>query len=237
MSAVVDTWSWLTTASHYGGRDGVPTRVGQHLEITLASVGLGAAVALPLGLVLGHLRRGGLLVVSVANAGRAIPTFGLLVLFAVGPFGIGLTSAIAALSVFSVPPMLTNAYTGMTGVDRDVVESARGMGMRERQLLLRVELPLALPLVAAGLRTATVQVIATATLAAYVGTGGLGRYIFDGYGRQDYALVYAGVVLVGLLAVLAEYGLGVLQRLLTPGRGRLSLRSRAERRPVAAGAG
>ena len=220
MSTLADIGQWFTTASHWSGSNGVPQRLGEHLALTAVSVAAAAVVALPAGVLLGHLRRFGFVAVSLANAARAIPTLGVLILFAVGPLGIGTRSAVAALIVFAVPPMLTNAYTGVLTVDADVRQSATGMGMTGGQVLRKVEVPLAVPLIAAGLRTASVQVVATATLAAIVGSGGLGRYIVDGYGRQDYAEVYAGVLLVAAVALLAEVTLGALERVLGRRTGR-----------------
>jgi len=211
------TVSWFTDGKHWSGPDGVPHRVVEHLGIAGISVGLAILIALPVAVLLGRRRRGGNLVINIANGGRAIPTFGVLVLFAVGPFGIGNSAAIAALTLFAIPPILTNTFTGMRGVDADVKEAARGMGMTWRQLLRRVELPLAVPLIAAGIRTAAVQVVATTTLAAFVGTGGLGRFIIDGYSVQDLPKVLAGAIIVAMLALLTEVGLGVVQARLTPG--------------------
>jgi osmoprotectant transport system permease protein len=215
---MIDTFRWLLDGAHWSGGEGIPHRFVEHAEITLLAVGLACLIALPLGLLLGHWRRGGLLAINISNAGRAIPTFAVLVIFATtDTIGVGNKAAIYALAIFAAPPILTNTYVGMTGVDRDALEAARGMGMRERQVLLRVEMPLALPLIAAGLRTATVQVVATATLAALVAGGGLGRLVVDGFGRQDRPQIYAGALIVAVLCILTEAGLGLLQRRLTPG--------------------
>lgn len=215
MSGTVD---WLLDGSHWTGPAGVPHRLFEHVEITLAAVALACLIALPIGLVLGHLRRGGLVAINVSNIGRAVPTFAVLVIFAsTSTIGIGNKAAVYALAIFAIPPILTNTYVGMEGVDADAVEAARGMGMSERQVLSRVELPLALPLIAAGLRTATVQVVATATLAALVAGGGLGRFVVDGFSTQDRPQIYAGALIVALLCVLTEFALGMVQRRLTPG--------------------
>lgn len=217
MSLVGDTAVWLGDRAHYRGVDGVPHRLSEHLAITLISVGVAALVALPVGLLLGHLRRGGTVVTALTNASRAVPTFGVLIIFsAIASIGIGNRAAVLALVLFAVPPILVNAFVGVAGVDGDVIEAARGMGMGEGAVLLRVELPLALGLVVAGLRTAVVQVIATATLAAYVGGGGLGTFINNGYGRQDYPQVLSGAILVAALALVAEVAMAGLQRLATP---------------------
>jgi osmoprotectant transport system permease protein len=217
----MNTIQWLLAGEHWQGPDGIPTRMLQHVKITLLAVGLASAVALPAGLILGHRRRGGFVAVNASNVGRAIPTLAILIIFAAtDSIGIGDRAAIYALAIFALPPILTNAYVGMLGVDRDAVEAARGMGMRERQVLVRVEVPLAMPLIAAGLRTATVQVVATATLAAIVAGGGLGRYIVDGFGQQDHPQVYAGAVLVAALAITTEVVLGAFERRVTPGKRR-----------------
>jgi len=164
----------------------------------------------------------------VSNVSRAIPTLALLTIFAATPIGFGNRATIIALAVFAIPPLLTNTYVGVREVDRDVVEAARGMGLSGRSVLLRVELPLAVPLIAAGFRTATVQVVATATLAALVGGGGLGRIITDGFGQQDQPQILAGGILVALLALVTEGVLALVQRSVTPGRERTRvLRRRA----------
>jgi osmoprotectant transport system permease protein len=217
MSTAGDTLTWLTDSAHWQGADGVPHRLAEHLAISGLSVAVACLVALPVGVALGHIGRGGSLAVNLSNASRAVPTFGLRILYAVTPIGFGNRAAVVALTLFAIPPLLTNTYVGVRDVDREVREAARGMGMTGRQLLRRVELPLALPLIAAGLRTAAVQVVATATLAAYVGGGGLGRFIADGFGQADPAMTTAGGVLVALLALLVELSLGALQRSLTPG--------------------
>ena len=178
------------------GKTGVPYLTYEHLYISGFAVLLAAVVALPLALALGHTGRGGGFTVVVSNVSRAIPTLALLTIFAATAIGFGNRATIIALAVFAIPPLLTNAYVGVREVDRDVVEAARGMGMSGRSVLLRVELPLAVPLIAAGFRTASVQVVATATLAALVGGGGLGRIITDGFGQQDRPQILAGGILV-----------------------------------------
>lgn len=226
MSLAADTLVWLGDLANYRDSDGVPARLLEHLVLTGLSVGLACLVALPVGLVLGHLRRGGRAVTALVNASRAVPTLGVLIVFSgIAAIGIGDRAAVVALTLFAVPPLLTNAYVGIAGVDRDVVEAARGMGMSGTEVLLRVELPLALGLVVAGLRTAVVQVIATATLAAYVGGGGLGTFINRGYGLQDYPQVLGGAVWVAGLALTAELLLALAQRLVTPAPLRGGLRA------------
>jgi len=220
MNTILGTWHWLTTAEHYRGTAGVPHRLLEHAVISGIAVGLAVLIALPLGLWLGHVGHGGAVAINVSNIGRAIPTFAILVLLATVPSLFGDAGAVLALLVFAIPPILTNAYVGMREVDPDVREAAVGMGMAGITLVRRVELPLALPLVAAGVRTATVQVVATATLAAYVGAGGLGRFIADGFGLQDTPMILSGAILVALLALVTEIGLGRLEVGLTPGRRR-----------------
>jgi osmoprotectant transport system permease protein len=220
VSLVGDTVAWLGDGSHWAGPDGVPVRLAQHLAVSGEALALAALIALPPAFLLGSRGRGGGVVVALANASRAVPTFAVLVLLVATPIGFGDRATVLALVLFAVPPLLTNAYVGVRDVDPEVREAARGMGMTRGQLLRRVELPLALPLIAAGVRTAAVQVIATATLAAYVGGGGLGRLIADGFGRADYAMTAAGGVLVAALALLVELALGAVQRRVTPGRVR-----------------
>jgi osmoprotectant transport system permease protein len=216
MNVLADTAQWLLTGAHWTGTDGIPARTWEHLQITLLAMLIACAIALPIGLWLGHVGRGGIVALNVAGVGRAVPTFAVLVIFAASPVGFGNRATVIAMVLFAVPPVLTNTYAGVRDVDPDVRESARAMGLTGLQVLRRVELPLALPLIAAGIRTATVQVIATATLAAYVAGGGLGRYIADGFGTLDYPEVLAGAVLVAALAILAELTLGRLQVAVTP---------------------
>jgi osmoprotectant transport system permease protein len=186
----------------------------EHIELSLAALAISVLVAVPLGVVLGHLHRGSFVAVNVANIGRALPT---LVVIAVGftVLGIGYTNVIVALVVLGVPPILTNAYVAVDEVDRDAVEAAKGMGMTPLQVLRRVELPLALPLLFAGIRTAAVFVIATATIAAIAGGGGLGDILVNQAAYRVEGLV-AAAICVSLLALAADAALGALQRLLTP---------------------
>ncbi|MGW4703698.1 ABC transporter permease [Streptomyces sp. NPDC004285] len=205
MNTVAGAWSWLTTGAHWSGENGVWNRLGEHLFLTGVCLVLSCLVALPVALVLGHLGRGGALAVNLANAGRAVPTFAVLVLLLLSPLGpYGPRPTIIALVLFAVPPLLTNAYVGMRGVDPDVVRAARGMGMTGRQTLARAELPLALPMILTGVRIAAVQLIATATVAALAGGGGLGRIITAGFNLASTPQVVAGAFLVAVLALLVE---------------------------------
>jgi osmoprotectant transport system permease protein len=220
--------AWFTDPANWSGQFGIPNRIAEHVLMSLVSVAIAAAIALPAAMYIGHRRRFEFLVVSVAGFGRSIPSFGLLFLFVLA-FGLGLKSSpalrppiIFALVLLAIPPILTNAYVGIRNVDPDTLEAARGMGMGERSVLGRVEIPLAAPLIMAGIRTAAVQVVATATLGAVVAGGGLGRYIVDGRAAGDMPELFAGAVLVALLAIVTEVTFGLLERLVTPrtaGRG------------------
>lgn len=210
---------WFTDPANWSGSNGIPTRLVQQLQITGFAVLIAAALALPVGILTGHIGRWSGLVTSIASLGRAIPTFALLLLLAaVG--GVGVQAAILALAIFAVPPILINANIAILGVDQQVRTAGRAMGFTSGQLLWRIELPLATPLIFAGLRTATVQVTATATLAALVGGGGFGRYILDGFGLQNTTIVLAGVILVALLTVTMEAVLAFLQALVSRQNGR-----------------
>ena len=221
MDVFADAWVWLSTGAHWQGADGVRHRLAEHLYLTGVCLGLSCAVALPVALWLGHTGRGGALAVNISNVGRAVPTFAVLVLLTLSPLGTaGEWPTVIALVLFAVPPLLTNAYVGIREADRGVVEAARGMGMSGRQLLARVELPLAMPLIMTGVRTAAVQVVATATLAALPGGGGLGRIITAGFGTYDTPQVVAGAALVAVLALAVEGVLLAVERLLDPMRRR-----------------
>jgi len=215
MNVVSDAVAWLNDPLNWTGTHGVLALTREHLTISVAAVLLAAVIALPLGVWLGHRRSGGALTVVLANTSRALPTFALLTIFASGGL-FGATATTLAVAVFAVPPILTNAYTGVLEVDADVRDAARGMGMSGARSLALVELPLALPLVAAGLRTAAVQVIATVPLAAFVGGTSLGSVIVTGLALQRYGQVLAGGVLVALLCLVAEGILAGAQRVLTP---------------------
>jgi osmoprotectant transport system permease protein len=226
---------WFADPVNWEGTFGVPNRFQEHVVMSVVSVAIAAAIALPLGMWIGHRRRHEFLVVSVANLGRAIPSFGLLLLFA-KLFGLGLRfpaslrpAAVFVLVLLAIPPIVTNAYVGIQQIDADTLEAARGMGLSEREVLFRVELPLAAPLIMAGLRTAAVQVVATATLAALVAGGGLGRFIIDGFAAGDRVQAFAGAVLVTTLAILTELGFELVERAVTP---RTSSRGRRRGRPA-----
>ena len=183
--------------------------------MSAASLAAAMLIALPIGILIGHFGRGGALAINLSNVGRAIPSFALLVI-AVELVGIGAVPAFVALVALGVPPIVTNSYLGMREVDHDVREAAKGMGMRDPIVLWRVELPIAIPFIMAGIRTSAVNIVATATLAALVAWGGLGRFIVDGLGQQDYPMLYAGAILVGVLSLIVEFSLAGVQRLVTP---------------------
>ncbi|MGY1747216.1 ABC transporter permease [Blastococcus sp. SYSU D00695] len=215
---------YLNDPFNWTRRGGILDLLADHLAVSAAAVGIAMVVALPLGTVLGRSRRGGGTVVVVSNVSRAIPTLALLTIFAVTPIGFGDRATTIALAVFAIPPILTNTAVGFRGVDADVREAARAMGMSRGQVLRRVEAPLAAPLVLTGIRTAAVQVVATATLAALVGGSGLGRLINLGFGQRDYGVMIAGALLVAALAMLTELFLVVVSWALTPGPRRLPFR-------------
>ncbi|MFD9074809.1 ABC transporter permease, partial [Streptomyces lasiicapitis] len=203
MKTLTDAWDWLTDSAHWAGDDGIWHRLTQHLVLTVVCLLISCLIALPVALVLGHLGRGGALAVNISNVGRAVPTFAVLVLLLLTPIGDwGEGPTVVALVLFAVPPLLTNAYVGMRGVDRGIVQAARGMGMTGRQMLWRVEAPLALPLIMSGVRIAAVQLVATATIAALAGGGGLGRIITAGFNLASTPLVVGGAVLVAEFGVL-----------------------------------
>ncbi|MFJ1614056.1 MULTISPECIES: ABC transporter permease [unclassified Streptomyces] len=221
MGVLGEAWAWLTDGANWTGEAGAAHRLAEHLYVSGVALALACAVALPVALYLGHIGKGGALAVNISNAGRAVPVFAVLALFMVSPLrNAGYVPTITALVLFAVPPLLTNAYVGMTEVDRAVTEAARGMGMSGGQLFVRVELPLAYPMIMTGLRSAAVQVVATATIAAMVGQGGLGRIITAGFNTYNTPQVVAGALLVAVLALLVEAVLVGLDRLLSPLRRR-----------------
>jgi osmoprotectant transport system permease protein len=222
MHTFVEVLEWLTSGAHWQGSNGIPIRLLQHMELSMTAIAAAIAVAVPVGMLIGHTRRGEFVAVSVANIGRAIPSFAILVIsFSVflqlaGKLAFGFLPTLVALFLLAVPPILTNTYVGIQGVDPDTVEAARGMGLREREVLLRLELPLAAPVIMAGIRTSTLQVVATATLSAFIAGGTLGRYIVDGFATNDRVLTVSGAILVALLALLTDGALGLVERALTP---------------------
>ncbi len=213
----MNLWQWFTDPANWTGPNGIPVRFWQQFYISAISMGIALAIALPLGIYLGHIRKFGFLAINVGNLGRAIPTFGVLVIFASwAPVGVGNTAAILALVIFALPPLLTNAYIGVRDVDEEIRGAANGMGMSGSQILWQVEIPNSVPLIAAGIRTATVQVVATASLAALVGGGGLGAYVVEGFAIQDITLLLAGAILTAVMALATEGVLAIAQKRSTP---------------------
>ena len=212
MNVVNEVIAWLTDPAQWSGPEGIPVRTLQHLGYSLLATAIAAAIALPIGVLIGHTGRGAVFAVNLTNLGRAIPTLGIIILVFILA-GFGIVPVLVALTALAVPPIVTNSYVGVRSVDPEVREAAEGMGMRGRQVLWKVELPVAMPLIMAGIRTSAVQVVATATLAAYVGLGGLGRYLIDGFSQRDLPEVVGGAILVAVLALLIELALGRLQTL------------------------
>jgi osmoprotectant transport system permease protein len=198
--------------ARWSGPYGIPVRLAEHLEFSLLALALAALIAVPLGLLIGHTGRGAFAVVIAANAARALPTLGLLVLVMLLA-GLGTLPVLAPLVALAVPPILVNTYEGIRGVDPDLRDAAYGMGLRSHQVLGRVQVPVALPLILLGLRLAAIQVVATATVAAYVGLGGLGRFIIDGLATKDFPSTIGGAVLVVLLALAVQLAFTLIQRL------------------------
>ncbi|WP_449385858.1 ABC transporter permease [Cellulomonas soli] len=211
MSLFSAALAWLAEPAHWSGPGSIPLRTAQHLGITALAVLLAALVALPVGVAVGHTRRGRVVVVALAGAARAVPTLGLLTLLALA-MGIGPRAPLVALVVLAVPSLVAGAYAGVAGVDPATVDAARASGMSELQVVRHVEIPLAGPVLVGALRAATLQVVATATLAAYVADLGLGRYLFTGLKSRDYAQMLAGALLVTALALLLEATLAWLHR-------------------------
>ncbi|SEF16158.1 osmoprotectant transport system permease protein [Streptomyces sp. Ag109_O5-10] len=214
VKTLTEAWAWLTDSAHWSGADGIGHRLLQHLALTVVCLVVSCLIALPVALLLGHLGRGGALAVNISNVGRAVPTFAVLVLLLLTPIGgWGEGPTVVALVLFAVPPLLTNAYVGMREVDRNIVQAARGMGMTGRQVLFHVELPLSLPMVLNGVRIAAVQLVATATIAALAGGGGLGRIITAGFNLASTPMVVAGAILVAVFALIVEGVFELAERL------------------------
>lgn len=225
---LTDAWSYLTDAANWHGSQGITALLLQQLLITFTALVAGVLVGLPVALWLGHLGRGGGLAVNISNVGRAVPTFAVLVLLSVGPAGTAVLgpygraglATLIALVLFALPPIVTNGYVAMLEVPVDVLESARGMGMTGPQVFRRVELPLAAPLIVAGLRLALVQVWATATIAALVAGPGLGRIITAGFYHSNYGQGFAGALVVAAVALVLEMSAAIVQRSASPRRHR-----------------
>lgn len=195
--------SWFADPANWQGSNGIPLRLAEHVGISVVSVLIATAIALPIGLWIGHTDRGAVFAVNVANIGRALPSLALLIGL-IPILGLGVGTTVVALVLLAMPPILTNGYIGVHEVDREIVEAGRGMGMGEATILRRLELPISLPVLLTGIRTAAVQVVATATLWALVAGGGLGRYIIDGFAVGDSTRIVAGAILVAGLAIVTE---------------------------------
>ena len=222
MGVLADTFDWFLDPVNWSGSRGIPQRLFEHLQISLLGIVLAMIPAIAFGLYIGHKRRFEFVTVNVANLGRALPSFAILALFfpiqlQLG-FGLSSFSIVVALTLLAIPPILTNTYVGVKEVDSDLVEAARGMGMTSGDILRKIELPLAAPLIVAGLRTAAVAVVATATLGAVIAGGGLGRFIMDGFAISSagYPQVMGGAILVALLAVFTELAFGRLEKAVAP---------------------
>jgi osmoprotectant transport system permease protein len=233
--------AWYADPANWTGNNAIPLRLWQHLSLSVASLGVGLAIALPIGLFIGHTGRGARVAVAVSNIGRAVPSLGWLGIaypISTGLFqraGIGFLPAFIGLVALAIPPIVTNTYAGLRDVDPELREAARGMGMRELQLLLRVEVPVALTVILAGIRVSAVAVIATAPLAALVGGGTLGSYILQGLELSDEVRVFAAALMVAVLAVLTELGFAWLQRrAVSPGLAGPDGRAAVEAPPIPA---
>jgi osmoprotectant transport system permease protein len=207
--------AWFTNGEHWRGSEGIPAQVWTHLVYSVVATVIAAVIALPIGLLIGHTGKGAFLAINLSGFGRALPSFGVVIL-AFQLSGLSLVPIYLALVLLAVPVIVTNTYAGVAAVDHDVRDAARGVGLTGWQVLLQIEIPLAFPLILAGLRIATIQVVATATIAAYLGYGGLGRFVFDGLAQRDLAQALAGSVLLAVLAIALDQGLRALQRPLTP---------------------
>ncbi|GAB2980086.1 ABC transporter permease [Saccharothrix stipae] len=216
---------WFADGTRWTGSDGVLQRLFEHLQYSLLSTVVAVLIGLPIGLVIGHTGKGAFLAINLSGFGRALPTVGVVILvFLVS--GLNLWPVYVALVVLAIPVIVTNTYAGMAAVDHDVRDAARGTGLNGWQVLLRIEVPLAVPLIMNGVRLAVVQVVATATIAAYISFGGFGRYVFDGFAQNDLAQVFGGAVLIAVLAIALDLALSGLQRALTP-RGLVAQRRRS----------
>ena len=241
----MDLFGFFLDPANWTGPDGIPVRTLEHLALSLAAVLTATAIGLPIGLYIGHTGRFANLAINTSNIGRAVPSFALMVallpiMLDLAPvlgyppaLGLSFLPIFLAMTLLAIPPILVNAYAGLRAVDRDLIEAGRGMGMRERQILRRIELPIASPIIIGGIRTATLQVIATATIGAILSGGGLGRHIIDGVTRNQPDRLLAGAILVTTLALVVDGILAVVQQRMTPRALRGQPVSRAESLPVA----
>ncbi len=205
-------WEYLTDSFNWSGPEGIWARIIEHIWYTFAALGISAAIALPVGLRIGHTRRWAFLAINLGNAARALPSLGLLMLAVLLTDQIGFLPVLIALVALGIPPILASTYAGISGVDPATIEAARGMGMTGREILTKVEIPIAMPLIISGLRGATLQIVSTATIAALVALGGLGRYVVDGLKLRDFPQMFTGALLVALLAILLDVLFAVVGR-------------------------
>src|SRR5215469_12001593 len=224
MSFFTFAWDWIKSPQQWQGSNGIPARLVQHLGYSALALLIAVLIAVPLGLLIGHYGRGGFAAINVANIARAVPTLGLLILVVVLA-GLSPLAWLIPLVVLAIPAILVNTYEGVAGVDPDLKDAARGMGMTGWQLLWKVEVPVAIPLIMLGLRTAAIFVVATATIAAEIGVGGLGRYIIDGLASNNYGEVAGGAAVIVVLALVIQAVFVGLRRLAVPTGLRLQARS------------
>ena len=220
MTIFGDVARWFADPAHWQGSHGIPVRVLEHLELSVLAVAIALVIAVPVALYLGHTGRGGFIAINLANIGRALPSLaliglGLAIAIPLG-LGLGFWPTMFALVPLAIPPIMTNTFVAIREVDRDVVDAARGMGLKESEILGTIEIPLGLPLMLGGIGTAAVNVVATATLGAIVAGGALGRFIVDGLALQEYDQLVAGALLVALLAIVTEVAFAALARASAP---------------------
>ncbi|WP_329004235.1 ABC transporter permease [Kribbella sp. NBC_00709] len=206
-------WEYLTDSFNWSGNEGIWARILQHLWYTFAALGLSVVIALPIGLRIGHTRRGAFLAINLGNAARALPSLGLLMIAVLLTNHIGFLPVLIALVALGIPPILASTYAGLSGVDPATIDAARGMGMTGREILTKVEIPIGLPLIISGIRSATLQIVSTATIAALVSLGGLGRYVVDGLKLRDFPQMFTGALLVALLAIVLDAVFALIGRL------------------------
>lgn len=230
MNYIAGAIQWILDGANWGGPSGIAASLAEHVGISLLVLVIASVIAIPVGYLIGHTGKGRGLAVGISGALRALPTLGLLVIVVLA-VGIGLTGPLVALVVLAIPSILAGAYAGFEAIDRRTIDAARAVGMTELQIVGRVEVPLGLPLLIGGLRSATLQIIATTTLADYVGAGGLGGYIFQGVKAAQYDLMVAGSLLVIVLALLSEVVFSILQRVTVPRGVVLGQSTRVRARP------
>jgi len=222
MNIVSETIAWLTDPANWTGPNGIPVRMTEHVVISAVSLVIALAIAIPIGLYIGHTGRHTTFAVNSANLWRALPSLAVIAIALpitarIDPeLGFKVYPTIIAMVVLAVPPIMVNTYSGLAGVDRDILEAGRGQGMAETQILRKVELPLSVAVITVGIRSAAIQVVATATLGAVFGFGGLGRYLVNGISQNDQGQIFGGVVLVATLVLVTELGFAIVQRLATP---------------------